>query len=273
MNGNGPTLSKSYSSNTLIGRGAVLCFESSAVPKSLAMATEKGVILFNSEDEYRAHLFSELKTAITTGISSFDENLEPKVTAIDTRKLKEALQNASSLPLAKLDPDQKAMLFTARLVLQLREAVKASDWEAVENAANAIRTHSVHVLCETEMRNVVAVLMERVWLNDMRRALKENSLKGEVGNLDLDELDTQELEDLLEFADEHRFSSKPVKDLIVSGGLICDLRNAVLDDEWEQVQILLDEDGKEFCPWCGFASLIENVHARSNQQGEPYYPR
>lgn len=229
------------------GAGSAPVASRVAFARSVHSAAQAELRRVKEEVDYRTVL-AELTSALSYGgVQGEVGSLNLSTVAVDGLAAALAMAEALGCP----TPQSKHLHALVKLVHQVRHALLARDWEAVETLLEASGellglsaplppSFIVPKPCALEFGMLAAEINNRRVQQRLRAALATGVPVGEVGHLNLGTVSTAELEDALQYGLSVGAATSAAKALMATASLIRALRRSLVRGNWDLLGALID---------------------------------
>lgn len=190
------------------------------------------------EEIANRNILRELSAALSRGMPTGSVG-HMSLAHVTTRGLREALAFASRLGAKTLEARQ--MVFTAKVVLRVRQALLRRDYEEAHRTLESVRGRT---LSAVSMHEVMAEMDETenwVLTSALMKALQTGRASGTTGGMDVSSIDVVSLRRALVTADEVGAKTAEAEALVMAGRQILKLRLALVEADWEAVEEVLEQ--------------------------------
>lgn len=192
---------------------------------------------------------NELTTALTTGMAGGEVG-ELDLGDLDTDVVERALENAEDIGCRT--QEAKGLYLAARQVVQLRRAMKRRDFDEIRKVIAATRNVAIADIAQEEFQRAQDELDNKEIILGITKALNNHRAGGSIGELDLSDISTSELDQAIVMATDIGCVTQEAVDLLATAKLVRRLRTVVKAQNWEWVAQVLAEAMtiKERLPEC-----------------------
>jgi hypothetical protein len=225
---------------------------STVVGHSLLPLCQAEVKRVDDEVKYR-RVVGALTVAVSSGgVSGVVGGLV--LTSVRFDAVSAAVELAASLSCPT--EQSRFLLKLAKLVLEVRRALAARDWDSVEtfllssedvipsvgasHDAKQSAVHEIPAACAAEFALLHAEVTDRRVQERLRTALASGAPVGDIGHLHLGVVDVAGLEAALEFAVQRGAASFASKCLVATAAMIRGMRHSLLNGKWDVVAAIVD---------------------------------
>ena len=160
--------------------------------------------------------------------------------AVDLATLNKAIGQAARV--GAQSPEAKQMLFTAKVVLRLRQAILAGNYKEAHLTLEAIRGQRLASIAMDEIHLIQDEIDNWRVVTDLTQALSSDSILGTVGAIDLSDVDVGPLTVALGRAEDLGIKTKAAEELVVSAMIVKKLREACQSSDWDAVKQILEDN-------------------------------
>lgn len=181
-------------------------------------------------------LLMELSSALSHGMASGGPGRMNTAT-IETEPLSDGLALAQRLGVKT--PEARQMLFTAKVVLRLRQTLLSGDYEEAHLTLEAVRGKTLSAVAMHEIRAVQDEVENWMITTECTRAIESGRAHGRVGELDTSVVSVAALRKALHHAEELGCKTAEARELVLAGQMLLRLRLAMLENNWDAVEAVL----------------------------------
>lgn len=133
--------------------------------------------------------------------------------------------------------EQPQYIAAVKLVIELRDAVRARDWDTVQDIVNRAEEDGIVPVSEAEVKEAGEVAANHIAIEALQTALASGAVSGLSYALDFSTVDTEALEETIEVCDELPGMAPRLRTLVTVAKSIRDLRTALAEEDWKSAAV------------------------------------